>query len=65
VEPYLHSPNTPSRCGAQLKEAQGQIYIYLYLLDGIILGHLRINYVSSDNLHVALSENALHLRGES
>jgi hypothetical protein len=29
---YLHSPNTPSWRGAQLKETQGQLYFYLYLL---------------------------------
>jgi hypothetical protein len=29
VELYLHSPNIPSWCGAQLKEAQGQLYLYL------------------------------------
>jgi len=27
VDPYLHSLNTPSWRGAQLKEAQGQLYI--------------------------------------
>jgi hypothetical protein len=27
VELYLHSPNTPSWRGAQLKEAQGQLYL--------------------------------------
>jgi hypothetical protein len=26
---YLHSPNTPSWCGVQLKKAQGQLYLYL------------------------------------
>jgi hypothetical protein len=26
VELYLHSPNTPSRCGAWLKKAQGQLF---------------------------------------
>jgi hypothetical protein len=31
VELYIHSPNTPSWRGAQLKEAQGQLYLYLYL----------------------------------
>jgi hypothetical protein len=30
VELYLHSPNTSSWHGAQLKEAQGQSYFYLY-----------------------------------
>jgi hypothetical protein len=25
----LHSPNTPSWSGAQLKKAQGQLYLYL------------------------------------
>jgi hypothetical protein len=30
VEIYLNSPNTPSWCGAQLKEAQGQLYLYPY-----------------------------------
>jgi hypothetical protein len=29
VEPYLHSPNTPSWRGVQLKEAQGQLHLYL------------------------------------
>jgi hypothetical protein len=29
VELYLHSPNTPSWHGAQLKKAQGQLYLYL------------------------------------
>jgi hypothetical protein len=32
MEIYLHSPNTPSWRGAQLKEAQRQLYHYLYLL---------------------------------
>jgi hypothetical protein len=32
VELYLHSPNTPSWRGAQLGGAQGQLYLYLYLL---------------------------------
>jgi hypothetical protein len=27
---YLHSPNTPSWRGAQEKQAQGQLYLYLY-----------------------------------
>jgi hypothetical protein len=27
VDLYLHSPNTPSWRGAQLKEAQGQLYL--------------------------------------
>jgi hypothetical protein len=31
VELYLHSPNTPSWSGAQLKE-QGQLYLYLFML---------------------------------
>jgi hypothetical protein len=31
VELYLHSPNTPSWRGAQLKKAQGQLYLYLHL----------------------------------
>jgi len=31
VELYLHSLNTPSSIGAQLKTAQGQLYLYLYL----------------------------------
>jgi hypothetical protein len=34
MELYLHSPNTPSWRGAQLK-AQGQLYIYFYLLRGM------------------------------
>jgi hypothetical protein len=25
---YFHSPNTPSRSGARLKKAQGQLYLY-------------------------------------
>jgi hypothetical protein len=29
VELYLHSPNTPSWRGAQLKKAQRQLYLYL------------------------------------
>jgi len=29
VELYLHSPTMPSWRGAQLKKAQGQIYLYL------------------------------------
>jgi hypothetical protein len=29
VELYLHSPNTSSRRGAQLKKAQCQLYLYL------------------------------------
>jgi hypothetical protein len=31
VELDFHSPNTPSWHGAQLKIAQGQLYLYLYL----------------------------------
>jgi hypothetical protein len=31
VELYLHSPNTSSWRSAQLKKAQGQLYLYLYL----------------------------------
>jgi hypothetical protein len=31
VELYLHSPNTPSWRGAKLGEAQGQLYLYLYV----------------------------------
>jgi hypothetical protein len=31
VELYLYSPNTPSWCGPQLKSAQGQLYLYLYV----------------------------------
>jgi hypothetical protein len=30
MELYLYSPNTPSWRGAQLKEAQGQLCLYLY-----------------------------------
>jgi hypothetical protein len=29
VELYLHSPNTPSWRGAQLKEAQGQLHLHI------------------------------------
>jgi hypothetical protein len=29
VKLYLHSPNTPSWRGTQLKKAQGQLYLYL------------------------------------
>jgi hypothetical protein len=43
VELYLHSPNMPSWRGAQLKEAQGQLYLYLYL----ILTSLQ-RYITSD-----------------
>jgi hypothetical protein len=32
VELYLHSPNTPSWRGDQLKKAQGQLYLYLNFL---------------------------------
>jgi hypothetical protein len=32
VELYLHSPNTPSWRGAQLGGAEGQLYLYLYLI---------------------------------
>jgi hypothetical protein len=32
VELYLHFPNTTSWHGAQLKTAQGRLYLYLYLL---------------------------------
>jgi hypothetical protein len=35
VDLYFHSPNTPSWCGAQLKEAQGHFYLYLYLSIGV------------------------------
>jgi len=28
---YLHSPNTPSWHDAQLKKAQEQLYLYLYV----------------------------------
>jgi len=31
MELYLHSPNTLSLCGPELKEAQRWIYLYLYL----------------------------------
>jgi len=31
-ELYLHSPNTPSWRGAQLEGAQGQLYLYLILI---------------------------------
>jgi hypothetical protein len=37
VELYLHSPNTPSWRGDQLKIAQGQLYLYLYLLPTIFM----------------------------
>jgi hypothetical protein len=30
VELYLHSPNTPSWCGAQLGGAPGQLYLTFY-----------------------------------
>jgi hypothetical protein len=30
VELYIHSYNTPSWRDAQLKKAQGQLYLYLY-----------------------------------
>jgi hypothetical protein len=30
VDLYLHYPNTPSLRGAQLKKAQGQLYLHLY-----------------------------------
>jgi hypothetical protein len=29
VQLYLHTPNTPSWRGAQLGEAQGQLYLYV------------------------------------
>jgi hypothetical protein len=29
MEPYLHSPNTPSLRGAELGGAQEQLYLYL------------------------------------
>jgi hypothetical protein len=32
VELYLHSPNPPSGCGAQLGGSQGQLYL-LHLLE--------------------------------
>jgi hypothetical protein len=32
VELYLHSPNTNSWLGAQLRKAQGQPYLYLYII---------------------------------
>jgi hypothetical protein len=31
VELYFYSPNTPSWRGAQLKKAQGQLYLYLFV----------------------------------
>jgi hypothetical protein len=31
VEIHFYSPNTPSWRGAQLKKAQGQLYLYFYL----------------------------------
>jgi hypothetical protein len=30
VELYLHSPNTPSWRGAQLKKAQAQLYLFTF-----------------------------------
>jgi hypothetical protein len=30
VELYLHSPNTSSWPGVQLRKAQGQLYLYLF-----------------------------------
>jgi hypothetical protein len=31
-ELYFHFPSTPSWCGAQLRGAQGQLYLFLYLI---------------------------------
>jgi hypothetical protein len=47
VELYLHSPNTPSCCGAQLGGAQGQLYLYLkepYRCDHRSLLHYKTDY---------------------
>jgi hypothetical protein len=40
VELYLHSPNTPSRRGAQLGGSQGQLYLfYLLWRKEVSVGH--------------------------
>jgi hypothetical protein len=37
VELYIYSPNTPSWRGAQLKEAQGQLYLFTFIIIIIII----------------------------
>jgi hypothetical protein len=40
AELYFHSPNTPSWHGAQLKKAQGQLYLYIrsYMSISLLFG---------------------------
>jgi hypothetical protein len=52
MELHLHSPNTPSWRGAQLKEAQGQLYftlLYFTLLypQSILLGNAHAHVATS------------------
>jgi hypothetical protein len=42
VKLYLHSPTTPSWRGAQLRKAQGQLYLYLLPLSVIKIMRIRI-----------------------
>jgi len=44
VELYIYSTNTPSWHGAQLKKAQGQLYLLplLYLREFVFYTHVKI-----------------------
>jgi hypothetical protein len=47
VELYLHSPNAPSCHGAQLGGAQGQLYLYFYLIVHYISRELMIQMLGA------------------
>jgi hypothetical protein len=55
VELYLHSPSRPSWRGAQLKKAQGQLYIYLLLISIAA----RLVLVDLNDYHVRMYEGRL------
>jgi hypothetical protein len=52
---YLHSPSTPSWCGALLKKkAQGQLYLYLTSISLLATGTL---YFKIKNISSATFQN--------
>jgi hypothetical protein len=38
----LPLPNTPSRCGAQLKQAQGELYLYISICKNVLISRLSV-----------------------
>jgi hypothetical protein len=60
VELYLHSPNAPSWRGAQLKKAQGQLYLHLPCPSTWILPHfLAVHMLQLSYILVKIHEQTL------